>query len=52
MERLVELIFSDVSKYIADANQFPDVILLAAGLVPNLKKLLSWSKIQRTTMNL
>lgn len=39
MERLVDLSFSDVSKYIADANHFPEVILLAAGLVPNLKKI-------------
>jgi len=39
MERLVDLSFSDVSKYIADANQFPEIILLAAGIVQNLKKL-------------
>jgi hypothetical protein len=39
MERLVDLRFSDVSKYIADADQFPELILLAAGMVKNLKKL-------------
>lgn len=39
MQRLVELNFCDVSKHIADTNQFPEVILLTAGLVRNLKKL-------------